>query len=172
MRIADDEVPATGPDGVTTLAATFNIGLSLTRISVLSAGLAVIGAVTWRAGGLVLVALALSILVVFALRALIRSRVAVRLDAQGIGVRSWLRERRMDADDIRAVKYVFNGRSPDIRLVPVRGRGLIVPTSQVVGGHAVVFRWLAVAAPAAQYDNRTDDIRRAVRDHDARRRGR
>lgn len=170
MRIADDHVPAPGPDGVTTLPATFNVGLSLTRISVLAGGLAVIGVLTWRSGGVVLIALGLSVLVVFALRAWVRSRVAVRLDAQRITVRSVTGERGLDADDIRAVRYVFNGRSPDIRLVPARGRGLIVPTSQVVGGHALVFRWLSGAAPGATYDSRADDIRRAVRDHDLRRR--
>ena len=172
MRIADDQVPQAGPDGVTTLPATFNVGLSLTRISVLAAGLAIIGVLTWRSGGVVLVALALSILVVFSLRAWVRSRVAVRLDAQRIRVRSVTGERTIDADDIRSVRYVFNGRSPDIRLVPEHGRGLIVPTSQVTGGHAVVFRWLSGAAPRADYDSRADDIRRAVRDHDLRQRGR
>ncbi len=172
MRISDDEVPRPGPDGVTTLPATFNVGVSLTRVSVLAAGMAVIGVLTWRSGGFVLIALALSVLVVFGLRAWVRSRVAVRLDARSIRVQSVVGERVMDADDIVKVTYVFNGRSPDIRLVPAHGRGLIVPTSQVAGGHAVVFRWLAGAAPGSSYDSRADDIRRAVRDHDLRRRGR
>ncbi len=170
MRIAGDEVPGSGADGVTTLPAAFSVRLSLIRTGVLAGGLAVIGVVTWRAGGLVLVAVGLSVLVVFGLRAWGKSRVAVVLDAQGIRVRSLRGERALDADRIRAVKYVFNGRSPDIRLVPDQGRSLVVPASEVTGGHAVVFRWLAGAAPRAEYDARTEVIRRAVREHDQRHR--
>lgn len=170
MRISGDTVPNSGADGVTTLPAAFSVGLSFTRIGVFAGGLTVIGVLTWHSGGLVLVALALSSLVVFGIRAWVKSRVAVVLNAERIRVVSVFGERSMDADRIRGVRYVFNGRSPDLRLVPDHGRSLVVPASQVTGGHAIVFRWLAGAAPRAEYDSRTEVIRRAVREHDQHRR--
>ncbi len=160
-------MPNSGADGVTTLPATFSVGLSFTRIGVFAGGLTVIGVLTWRARGVSSSSRWRSVHW-WSSGSGPGSSPGSRslLNAERIRVVSVLGERSMDADRIRAVRYVFNGRSPDLRLVPDHGRSLVVPASQVTGGHAIVFRWLAGAAPRAEYDSRTEVIRRAVREHD------
>lgn len=162
MRLIPDEQPPVDDAGRTILTSAFDARTSLVRASIVCGVVALIGLALWRHGGLSGVVLAVSIMLIWAARAWLKGRPRVELDAGSITVRNTFATRTLPAEEIREVRYQFNGRSPDLRLVPQHGRSLIVPASQVMSGHAVILRWLSGAAPAASYDARAAEIRDTV----------
>ncbi len=160
--IQDDHLPTGDDPGRTVLPAAFDARASLQICGIICGVVTLVGLALWRHGGLGAVALAVSVFIIWVGRAAARIRPRIELDAHSLTARGVFLTRTIQADQIREVRYQFNGRSPDLRLVLAQGRSLVVPVSQVTGGHGVVLRWLAGAAPDATYDARAAEIRDAV----------
>lgn len=63
------------------------------------------------------------------------------------------------AADVRALRYVHQGASPDFRIVTADGLGVYVAASRLERGHSTLFEWLRQFAPQTSYDKRSLEIR-------------
>ncbi len=63
------------------------------------------------------------------------------------------------AADVRRVRYVHQGASPDFRVVTADGVSAYVAASRLERGHSTLFEWLRQFAPHTEFDKRSLDIR-------------
>lgn len=74
----------------------------------------------------------------------VRTKSRLRVEDNGhLNVRRRFAWVDVDPASVRAVKYVFNGRSPDFVLKRQGARNVYVPTSRLVNGHSTLFAWLS-----------------------------
>ncbi len=83
------------------------------------------------------------------------------LSAEGdvLRVRSARGVTEVRGDEVRQVRYVHQGASPDFRLVLPSGTAVYVATSRLERGHSTLFEWLRLFAPNAVYDEKSLGIR-------------
>lgn len=100
-----------------------------------------------------------ALLALYAASLVPRGIVHLRLSPDRVAVRRWNGWRELAASDVAEVRYLFNGRSPDFRLIGVDGTRLVVPTSTLAEGHVKLFQWLSMHAPDARLDDRSTQVR-------------
>ncbi len=88
-----------------------------------------------------------------------RSRAGLRVDGDVLRVSRAFGETVVSGGDVAQVRYVYNGRSPDLRLVLRNGRRVLVKASDLERGHSVVFEWVRRCAPGVTYDRKAAEVR-------------
>lgn len=133
-----------------------------TRIGIAAALAVAVAVVVVRGGqsgtGWTLLAVLLALLA-YAVPVWLRGRRTLWVDGDRATVRGHLREVTFTGGEVREVRYVYQGRSPDVRLVLDDGRRVHVPTSTLERGHSTLFEWLRRFAPQAAYDTKATDLR-------------
>lgn len=105
------------------------------------------GRTTWW-----LVAAGVIVWAVFALTVWWDARAHMQAKGRVLALRNHLRLAEVDAADVVAVKYQFNGRRPDFTLETRDGKSHWVPASRLERGHSTLFAWVGWFAPNAKLD--------------------
>lgn len=117
------------------------------------------GVINWGGGGSGLVVVALVLLALWLGYLWAMSRTRLVTDGDVLRVRGVLHEQSIRGAEVDQVRYVYNGSSPNIRLLGTDGRAVLVPCSRLERGHSGLFTWLAAHAPQAHYDDKSIDVR-------------
>lgn len=148
-----------GPITDEPLANSYHTDVRLIVSGVVFAGIVAFVLVRGQSGAFGAVAWLVGMWLVYAVPVWLRGRVGLRVDGPRCEVHGWLRTVRFAGEDVAAVRYVFAGRSPDVRLVLRDGRKVTVVASRLEKGHSTLFEWLRRYAPGADYDAKAIDIR-------------
>lgn len=82
------------------------------------------------------------------------NRAHMQAKGRVLSVRNHFRTVEVDAEQVRGLKYQFNGRKPDFTLELASGRSVWVPTSRLERGHSTLFAWVRWFAPDAVLDEK------------------
>lgn len=89
-------------------------------------------------------------------------RAFMQTEGDVLHVRNVLRTVDVRGEDVRRVKYQYNGKMPDMQLVLADGRKPWVPVSRLDKGHTTLFAWLMVHAPQAEWDTKSAHFRDVI----------
>ena len=148
-----------GPLSNEPLQSSYHSGMRLGISGAIFGAVIVFVLVTGRAGAIGSAAILLALWGLYAVPVWLGGRVGLRVDGSRCEVHGQFREVAFDGTDVANVKYVFAGRSPDVRLVLRDGRKVMVVASRIEKGHSTLFEWLRRYAPEAVYDQKAMDLR-------------
>lgn len=133
-----------------------------TRLAVSAVIFALVAAfVVWRdqSGALGSTVWIAALWLVYAVPVWLRGRIGLRVNGDRCEVQGMFRHLEFSAEDVARVRYVFNGRSPNVGLVLRDGRTFTLIASRIERGHSTLFEWLRRFAPEVEYDRKALDLR-------------
>ncbi|HSN42908.1 MAG TPA: hypothetical protein VLR88_02490 [Propionibacteriaceae bacterium] len=147
------------PQPTTPLVNLFDFGRHATIVGAIVVVLSITTALSRSWGALMFLISIVSLLGVYLLAQWLKTRATLQATADELRVRKVRTTHVLRGPDIAKVKYLFNGRSPDVMLVTTAGKKIAVPTSLLDKGHSVLFDWLTREAPQAELDKRCEMLR-------------
>lgn len=88
-----------------------------------------------------------------------KGRFGLQADGDVLRVRSAHGTIEVPAAEVRRIRYIHQGASPDFKLVTASGASVFVATSRLDRGHSTLFEWLRQFAPQVEYDKKSLEIR-------------